>query len=155
MGTEMNIYDGMSITISQQEADVIAHSPLPILMKAFADYQSRALVIGRPIGHDLDKSSQVEELETEVSSRKGEKENLMSEVSNLRSQLSQALTDRKSWKNRCLETNEKGKKTFEEITASKRVVEELKITNAELDKELWELRESVIEEHELGFKKAL
>jgi len=35
------------------------------------------------------------------------------------------------------------------------VVEELKITNAELDKELWELRESVIEEHELGFKKAL
>ena len=35
------------------------------------------------------------------------------------------------------------------------MVEELKITNAELDKELWELQESVIKEHELGFKKAL
>jgi len=35
------------------------------------------------------------------------------------------------------------------------VVEELKITNAELDKELFELQENVIEEHELGFKKAL
>jgi len=124
-------------------------------MKAFAEYQSRALVIGRHIGHELDKSSHVEELETEVSSLKVEKENLMSEVSNLRSQLSQALNDRKSWKNRCLETKEKGKKTLEEIAASKCVVEELKITNAELDKELWELRESVIEEHELGFKKAL
>ncbi|QCD99835.1 hypothetical protein DEO72_LG7g1121 [Vigna unguiculata] len=96
MGTEIQIYDGMSITISQQEADIITNSPLPTLMKAFAEYQSRV----------------------------------------------------KSWKNHCLETKEKGKKSLEEV-------EELKITNAELDKELWELRENVIEEHELGFKKAL
>ncbi|QCE16765.1 hypothetical protein DEO72_LG11g3784 [Vigna unguiculata] len=80
----------------KQEDDIIAHSPLPILMKAFAEYQSRALVIGRHIGHELDKSSHVEELETEVSSLKVEKENLMSEVSNLRSQLSQALNEKKS-----------------------------------------------------------
>ncbi|QCE06825.1 hypothetical protein DEO72_LG9g1839 [Vigna unguiculata] len=85
MGTEMQIYDGMSIIISQQEADIIAHSPLPTLMKAFAEYQSRALVIGRHIDHELDKSSHVEELETKVLSLKVEKENLMYEVSNLRS----------------------------------------------------------------------
>ena len=54
-------------------------------MKAFAEYQSRALVIGRHIDHELDKSSHVEELETKVLSLKVEKENLMYEVSNLRS----------------------------------------------------------------------
>jgi len=76
-------------------------------------------------------------------------------VNSLWNQLSPALNDRKSWKNHCLETKEKGKKSLEKVVVSKRVVEELKITNVELDKELWELQEKVIEEHELGFKKAL
>jgi len=40
IGTEMQIYDGMNITISQQEADIITKSPLLTLMKAFAEYQS-------------------------------------------------------------------------------------------------------------------
>ena len=62
MGTEMQIYDDMSITISQQEADIITNSPLPSFMKAFAEYQSQALMIGRHIGHELDKMSHVEEL---------------------------------------------------------------------------------------------
>jgi len=51
--------------------------------------------------------------------------------------LSQALNDKNSWKNHCLETEEKEKKSLKEIVVSKRVVEELKITNAELDKEVW------------------
>jgi len=38
MGTDMQIYDGMSITISQQEPDIITKSPLPTLMKALPEY---------------------------------------------------------------------------------------------------------------------
>jgi len=79
----MQIYDGMSITISQQEANLITNSLLPSLMKAFAEYQSWALVIGRHIGYKLEKSSHVKELQAEVSSLKVEKENVVFEVSDL------------------------------------------------------------------------
>jgi len=90
MGAEMQIYDGMSITISQEEANLITEAPLPSLMKAFAQYQSRALVIGRHIGHELIKVGQTENLEAEVALLKKqlraaniEKDKFVGEVSDL------------------------------------------------------------------------
>jgi len=162
MGAEMQIYDGMSITISQEEANLITESPLPILMKAFAEFQSRALVIGRHMGHELIKVGQTEDLEAEVALLKKqlrvantEKDKLAGEVSDVQKQLQQAIGDRKSWRNRCLEAEEKLKKSSEEALALKHSLDEMKTAHAELDKEVWELREGVVEEHELGFRKAL
>ena len=162
MGSEMQIYDGMSITISQEEANLITETPVPTLMKAFAEYQSRALVIGRHIGHELIKVGETEDLEAEVALLKkqlraanSEKEKFSGELGDCQKQLQQATSDRKSWRNRCLEAEEKVKKTVEEVSALKRALTEMKTANADLDKEVWELRESVVEEHELGFRKAL
>ena len=158
----MQIYDGMSITISQEEANLITESPLPSLMKAFAEFQSRALVIGRHMGHELIKVGQTEDLEAEVALLKKqlrvantEKDKLAGEVSDVQKQLQQAIGDRKSWRNRCLEAEEKLKKSSEEALALKHSLDEMKTAHAELDKEVWELREGVVEEHELGFRKAL
>ena len=47
------------------------------------------------------------------------------------------------------------KKSSEEASALKCSLDEMKTAHAELDKEVWELREGVVEEHELGFRKAL
>jgi len=162
MGAEMQIYDGMNITISQEEANLITEEPLPSLMKAFAEYQSRALVIGRHIGHALIKVGQTEDLEVEVALLKKqlraaniEKDKFAGEVSDLQKQLQQAIGDRKSWCNHCLEVEEKVKKSSEEVSVLKCSLDEMKTAHAKLDKEVWELREGIVEEHELGFRKAL
>lgn len=63
-----------------------------------------------------------------------EKENLVVEMGDLQKQLTEAHNDRKSWRNHCLEAKEKGKKVVEEVTVTKRVVEELRAANAELDR---------------------
>jgi len=47
------------------------------------------------------------------------------------------------------------KKSYEEVSVLKRSLDEMKIAHAELDKEVWELWEGVVEENELGFRKAL
>ena len=90
----MQIYDGMSITLSQEEANLITESPFPTLMKAFTEFQSRALVIGRHMGHELIKVGQTEDLEAKVASLKKqlrvantEKDKLAGEVSDFQKQL--------------------------------------------------------------------
>ncbi|QCD85924.1 hypothetical protein DEO72_LG3g445 [Vigna unguiculata] len=103
MGSEMQIYDGMSITISQEEANLITETPVPTLIKAFVEYQSRALVIGRHIDHELIKVGETEDLEAEVALLKKqlraanfEKEKLSGELGDCQKQLQQAISDRKS-----------------------------------------------------------
>jgi len=81
----MKIFDGFSITVSQDEVKIFSLAPLSSLVNAFVEHQSRALVIGRLLGHELLKVQRIEKLEAKIASLKQQLSSLTMEKRTLSS----------------------------------------------------------------------
>ncbi|QCD86793.1 hypothetical protein DEO72_LG3g1319 [Vigna unguiculata] len=114
------------------------------------------------IGHEFAKANPTKKPEAEVvalkeqlSAMTAEKGTLSTEMGELRKKLNQVEYDMKTWIIHCLEAQDKGKKTSVDLAETNHSLEELKVFNVDLDKEVWDLKACVVDEHELGFEKAL
>jgi len=165
MSIDLKMYEGISVNLTDAEAVAITSASHEVLLNAFVEHQSRALVIGRHLGSEPCKggsSADFEKLKAENAelrkSMKGlteEKNTWSSQVTGLCKQIINSQVEKNSWKTRCLDSEDKEKKATDALAEMTLSRDNERMAWLAIDKELWDLKASVVKEHEEGFRKAL
>lgn len=69
---------------------------------------------------------------------------LTAKMVDLHNQLTQAQSDRRPWKNKCLKCEEKGRRVAQDLSEVIQSLQKLQVSYDTLDQELWDMKAMVV-----------
>ncbi|XP_027920539.1 uncharacterized protein LOC114178687 isoform X2 [Vigna unguiculata] len=168
MLANLRMRDGLSISLTTSELEVVDNSNREALLESFLEFQSRAIVVARHLGADL-KNNLMVELESAKSDlanaqkridEMSHKESLLNkELDKLKREKLNLLTNCSSWETWCLQAENEEEEAKAKITQLKQDLSDMTSARADdrrkLASELFQLKKCLLAQHEEGFAKAL
>jgi len=170
LGNELNVAEKVNVKLNPYQQDAFLSVRPSQMHDAFMELCSRTLVLSKRMASDLMKrekhAAEVEGLRVKLDELAAKLQSASAENANLSARNQSLEVEMKKWKEMCELVEKTGRevaeKADEEIRGLKGSFSDMALTNhrseektEKLLKELEVTKDSVMEEHELGFKKAL
>jgi len=170
LGHELNVAEKVTIKLNPYQQDAYLSVRPSQMHDAFMELCSRTLVLGKRMASDLVKReksiAEVEGLRVKLSETTSKLESVLTENTGLSTRKQDLEAEVKMWRERCELAERTGReiadKADEEVRGLKESLSDMALTNHRAEEKIEKLlkevevsEDSVIEEHENGFKKAL